>query len=437
MPTHNHANYQARLDFVRNLLNERFNLGDALEISPVQYDSECIFKYNNFVYRVSLVSPLLSDHSDSRWNGTSQPGTVAIPKGAKDLLMRLGNRDTEGVHQETRVENEVAIVNLVSAALGTVFRPSIVPRIYGWGSAAGESAQGWILQEFMPGIGVDLLFGKHDLEQKKALLAQMAKIIKALQDFKLPPTITGYGGLTFNKSGEIVSATMPTVGAGPWPTYEASFQYRLGLALRKADANPYIKGWHANGLRKRIDAFVERGIPAQFESLSDKDDKVVVHCDFSPTNILFNEESGRITALIDYDFSWVSHPSYEFLRSFDGLGGQFRGWSSDEESQEAALRDAKLHGFPASLPPKADSDSGIDWEVAKAWEEVLEAEGVKRPRTIQGIDKVADVDTILCAILPWRVTNADILARQTEEVITECRNDNEAHLEKLLSRLGF
>lgn len=156
-----------------------------------------------------------------------------------------------------------------------------------------------------------------------------------------------------------------------------------------------------------------------------------------PTNILFDEESARITALIDYDFSWIAHPSYEFLRSFDGLGGQFRGWSSDEQSQEAALRRAKLDGFPASLPSKADSDSGIDWEVAKAWEDALEAEGVKRPGTIKGIDKVADVDTILCAILPWRVTNADILARQTEEVIIECRNENEDHLDKLLSRLGF
>lgn len=140
---------------------------------------------------------------------------------------------------------------------------------------------------------------------------------------------------------------MPTVGAGPWPSYQASFQYRLDLALKKADSNPYIKGWRANRLREHIDAFVQRGVQAQFESLSDKDDKVVVHCDFSkipnpsttavsgcvlslpiadppdpgPTNILFDEASGCITALIDYDFSWISCPSYEFLRLFDGLGG--------------------------------------------------------------------------------------------------------------------
>ncbi|KAK4653016.1 LOW QUALITY PROTEIN: hypothetical protein QC762_0079240 [Podospora pseudocomata] len=141
-----------------------------------------------------------------------------------------------------------------------------------------------------------------------------------------------------------------------------------------------------------------------------------------PTSYL-DETSGRITALIDYDFAWISHPSYEFLRSFEGLGGQFR-----------ALRDAKLHGFPASLPSTSESDSGVDWVVAREWEEALEAEGV---RTIEGTDKVADVDAILCAILPWRVTNAEILARPTEEVIIECRTDNEEHLDKLLARLGF
>ncbi|KAK4673813.1 hypothetical protein QC763_0017870 [Podospora pseudopauciseta] len=273
MLSHDHANYQARLDFVRNLLNDRFSLGDELDIS--------------------LMTP--SAVLNNYWDGTFQPGTVAIPKGTKDLVVRLGNRDTEGVHQATPIH-----------------------------------------------CSSDL--------------------------------------------------------------------------------------W---------DAFVQRGVPAQFESLSDKDDKVVVHCDFSPTNILFAKASGRITALIDYDFSWISHPSYEFLRSLDGLGGQFRGWSSDEESQEAALRDAKLHGFPVSLPSTTESDSGVDWVVAKAWEEALEAEGVKRPRTMEGIDRVADVDTILCAILPWRVNNADILARQTEEVIIECRNNNEEHLDKLLTRLGF
>ena len=151
---------------------------------------------------------------------------------------------------------------------------------------------------------------------------------------------------------------------------------------------------------------------------------------------MFDAHSGRITALIDYDFASILHPSYEFLRSFSGAGGQVRGWYVDEESEEAALRNAKLHGFPSPLPT-TKTEGIVNWENAKAWEDALRDAGVERPQNIQGIDKVADVDTVLQAILPWRVSNADILRLQTEEVIIQCRNDNEEHLDKLLSRLGF
>lgn len=130
------------------------------------------------------------------------------------------------------------------------------------------------------------------------------------------------------------------------------------------------------------------------------------------------------------------HPSYEFLRSLGDAGGQFRGWSSDEASEEGLLRKAKLYGFPSPLPVATEGGE-INWEVAKAWEDEMEKLDVKRPATIEGIDKVADVDTILSAILPWRVSNSDILGMQSEEVIIKCKQENEAQLVQLLERLGF
>lgn len=79
----------------------------------------------------------------------------------------------------------------------------------------------------------------------------------------------------------------------------------------------------------------------------------------------------------------------------------------------------------------------MKWDVAKAWEDDLEKLYVQRPRTIKGIDKVADVDAVLRSILPWRVTNSDILRLQSEPVILKCRDENEAQLIKLLDHLGF
>ncbi|KFY81614.1 hypothetical protein V500_11250 [Pseudogymnoascus sp. VKM F-4518 (FW-2643)] len=292
----------------------------------------------------------------------------------------------------TRVENEVATIALASAALAG-FVPRVVPSVYAWGSAAIESSQGWIIQVPMPGAPLDESLGAMKLEQKWGIFAQMAKLLKALQDYKLPASITGFGGVTFDDDGRIG---------------------RLEVALRKADANPYIKEWRANGVRERLDAFVERGVPEKFEDLDSKHDRVIIHADFTANNILLDSISNRITALIDYDFACISHPSYEFLRSFSGAGAQFRGWSTDEDSDDMALRHAKLHGFPSPLPPT--TKDGVKWEVVKAWEDELEKLDVKRPRNMKGIDKVADVDTILRSILPWRVSNIDILRRQSEEI---------------------
>ncbi|KFY00530.1 hypothetical protein O988_03270 [Pseudogymnoascus sp. VKM F-3808] len=321
--SHNYDNYQVRLDFVRTVLQERFGFKENPEVTPIQYDPECPFKYNNFVYRVSLPE-LIQVVGD----GHQQPGCVPVPNSTKVLIFRLANPDAEGMIQTTRIENEVATITLASAALSS-FVPS----------------------EHMPGAPLDESFGTMEHDKKRDILAQIAKILKALQDYELPGSITGFGGVTFDTNGHIVSTAMTSVGAGPWLTYEASFKSRLEVAFRKADANPYIKGWRANDVRERLDSFIERGLPAQFEDLDSQQDRVSIHADFTTNNIRFDATSNRITALIDYDFACISHPSYEFLRSSDGAGGQSRGRPGDEAKDAMALRDAKLHGFPSPLPP--------------------------------------------------------------------------------------
>jgi len=99
------------------------------------------------------------------------------------------------------------------------------------------------------------------------------------------------------------------------------------------------------------------------------------------------------------------------------------------------LHEAELNGFPLPLP--ASSEDGVQWEVAKAWEDEVEKAQVDRPSNIRGIEHVADVDAILTGILPWGITNSDILRLQSEETIQKCRDDGETHLDKMLERLGF
>jgi len=127
-----------------------------------------------------------------------------------------------------------------------------------------------------------------------------------------------------------------------------------------------------------------------------------------PTNILFDEESRRITALIDCDFfSCIS-----------------------VKKQRSGMQNSRGFRHPSHRRPTLIQTVLID-KLQRAGEHALEAEGVKHPGPISEINRVADVDTILCAILSWRVTNTDILSRQTGEVIIECRSESEHHLDKL------
>ncbi|KFY73301.1 hypothetical protein V499_06594 [Pseudogymnoascus sp. VKM F-103] len=265
--SHNHVKYQARLDFIQAVLQERFGLKEKAEVTPIQCDPECPFKYNNFVNRVYFNEPIIATN-----DGPGQPGCVPIPDDTKELIFRLANPDAEGMIRTTCIENEVATTALASAALAG-FVPQIAPFVYAWGSASIESS--------------------------------------------------GY----------------------------------------------FCRAWFADTIRTS-------GLKARS----------------SANIILFDPKSNRITALIDYDFACMSHPSYEFLRSFDGAGGQFRGWSTDEANDGMALRHAKLHGFPSPLPPT--TKDGVKWDIVKAWEDELEKLNVKIPRNMRGIDKVADVDTV-------------------------------------------
>ncbi|KAI3316928.1 phosphotransferase enzyme family-domain-containing protein [Xylariaceae sp. AK1471] len=405
---------------------------EQAQVTPVQYDPECPFKYNNFVYRLKLPISVTSDVGEGKGGRLKQLGCVPIPSGTKEFIVRLNNPDAEGMNAATRIENEVAIISLSSSALRHL-EPNVVPRVFGWESAA--SSQGWILQELMPGVPVDEAFHSMNADQKRNILAQMATLLKALQAHPLPESLTGWGGTTFDDSGRIVSAAMTSVGSGPWSSFEDSFRGRLQAALKKADEDPNIKGWHENSVRKRLDAFLERGLPAHFASLTSKQDRSIIHADFTTNNLLFHPDSGRITALLDYDFASILHPMYEFLRSFDGAGGQFRGWSGDETTEDMAFRNAKLNGFPSPLP--ATEKDGIQWDLAKAWEDELEKLDVKRPSTIQGIDKVADVDAVLRAVLPWHISNRDFLQMQPEGAVKHFRNRGEVELIKLLDHLGF
>lgn len=244
----NNIDYDQRLAFVHGLLEREYNLsvrGHAVsqlarannppqvqEVTPIEYDPQCPFPYNNFVYRIDLGSPLTQDVIAV--NG-QQPGSRSISAGTIALVVRLANA-AAGLNDTNRVENEVACMSLAREALN--FLPhSIVPHVYGWGSAH-DGGQGWIAQEFMPGVTLDRDFQSMGAPDKGKILEQIANIFAALQRFQIPESMTGYGGLTFDSNRAIVAAAMTKFSGGPFDTYAAFFQATLHQQLAAARKSP-------------------------------------------------------------------------------------------------------------------------------------------------------------------------------------------------------
>lgn len=117
--------------------------------------------------------------------------------------------------------------------------------------------------------------------------------------------------------------------------------------------------------------------------------------DISPAtnNILFDPATTRITGLVDYDFSYIGHPSQEFLSSFGGLSGE-------------------------------------SWDKALASRNILRREDMAGANTLQLLGQLERL------LGPFRLVHPFLLGRQTAEQIAERRAQAEADLLACLEALG-
>jgi hypothetical protein len=182
------------------------------------------------------------------------------------------------------VANEVAAIGLVREALRSYgLSDRLVPRVYGWGSGDGDAdgEPGWIVQEHMPGSTLERArFQSLATDDKRTVLAQMAAVCGALQAYRLPDSVTGFGGLSFNAAGSVISGAMTTLPGGPFPSYAALWRHKLQIQLGAAEKNEVIKGWHANGIRKRLESFIAHGVETLVRQTG-LEKMVLVHGDFS------------------------------------------------------------------------------------------------------------------------------------------------------------
>jgi hypothetical protein len=124
--------------------------------------------------------------------------------------MRITNPGAN-LNDEVQVENEVASMALAREALAGAKTP-LVPDVYGWNSVV--DGVGWILMELMSGSALPYkTFMQLDQQAKETVITQMAQILEMLQQYELPASVTGYGGLKFADDGSIINGQTAIHGA--------------------------------------------------------------------------------------------------------------------------------------------------------------------------------------------------------------------------------
>ena len=97
--------------------------------------------------------------------------------------------------------------------------------------------------------------------------------------------------MTINDQGEIVSGqeTFQGLPGGPWREYDQVWRHQIICQLNSADSNPLMQGWHLNGIRQRINRFVDRRLQDVLVSSGvDTSQRGFVHLDFSKQNRVFD-----------------------------------------------------------------------------------------------------------------------------------------------------
>ncbi|KAK2014489.1 hypothetical protein LZ32DRAFT_674324 [Colletotrichum eremochloae] len=431
----NHEKYEERLDLVRRIF-QGFNVKPS-DISPVDYDENLPFPYNNFIYKISFSEPATQDAFPNAMPYTAKPPA----QGVSDVIIRLSNPEAEGLNHDNRVENEVAAMYLAREGLAR-FKPemvSVVPAVYAWqpaqpSSAGSVSSLGWIIMDFKQGAPLDKGFKSLDSSQKEDVLGQLADIFSSIQRAPLPESLYSYGGITI-KDDELVHGQMTTLSGGPWKSYGDFWFTRLSSQLEHSGSSSALQGWKPNGVRERIDNFLAAGIDNMLkDSGVDITQRALVHGDLTMNNVLFDTATNKITGVVDFDFSYVSHPCQEFVTSFGDVGGNINGGHGPDVT-EGRLPKALLTGsFEANDMP---AEAREVWAVAKAWDAALATRNAMKPSTITGMSRLAQLAKLEGLLCPFRLAHPVFLKRLTPEQVAEHRTAAEEALIACLSSMGF
>lgn len=208
----------------------------------------------------------------------------APASGVSTLVVKLTNDNAEETNQANRVQNDVAAQWIARQSLASAGMASLMPNIYAWAAVATDeqTSHGWVVSEFRDGVDLDTQLPSLERAEKQAVLEQMAAILARIQQAELPKGANMFAGLAFDHDGTIMSGQAPQhMGDGkPLETYADRRMSMLRSSLDAASDSTIIEGWKENGVKDRIETFLNEGGPAKVLEGIDLRQKGIIHGDF-------------------------------------------------------------------------------------------------------------------------------------------------------------
>lgn len=147
-------------------------------------------------------------------------------------------------------------------------------------------------------------------------------------------------------------------------------------------------------------------------------------------NMLYDSTTKLITAVLDFDWSGVTHPADEFLTGLCNIG---EGIHENEFMQESIL----TGNFDDAPHPGLFEEDVQKWDAAKVWNRALAERKATRPcdiRGVRGIQELRSLESMLC---PFHLGNEVMLKRTTGDVQAKKKSETGEDIKKWLDIHGY
>jgi hypothetical protein len=124
-------------------------------------------------------------------------------------------------------------------------------------------------------------------------------------------------------------------------------------------------------------------------------------------NMLYDAESKRITGLLDFDFAAITNPCEEFLTGLWDIGGGIH-------ERVGKAQPSVISGDFGTQPDGLSENETRAWEIAKAWDAAMEANGGIRPSSIVGLDRIQALRELEEMLAPRELVHPVVLKRIPE-----------------------